>query len=82
MSSRSGRSEFVQSLERGLALIRAFSKDTPALSLSEAAERTGMSRAAARRFLLTLERLGYVASDGRRFTLRPRILDLGYAYLS
>lgn len=82
MSRGSGRGEFVQSLERGLALIRAFSKDTPALTLSEAAERTGMSRAAARRFLLTLERLGYVASDGRRFTLRPRILDLGYAYLS
>jgi IclR family pca regulon transcriptional regulator len=76
------RGEFVQSFERGLAVIRAFGADTPALTLSEVARATGLTRAAARRFLLTLVELGYVRSDGRAFSLRPRILDLGYAYLS
>lgn len=75
--------EFVRTLDRGLAVIRAFGPDAPLLTLSEVAARTGISRAAARRLLLTLERLGYVATeDGRRFALRPAILDLGYAYLS
>lgn len=77
---RSG--EFVQSLERGLAVIRAFGADRPSLTLSEVAKATGLSRAAARRFLHTLVDLGYVASDGRDFTLRPQVLELGYAYLS
>jgi IclR family pca regulon transcriptional regulator len=75
-------SDFVQSLERGLAVIRAFGPDREQLSLSEVAEATGLTRAAARRFLLTLVRLGYVRSDGRKFSLRPRVLELGYAYLS
>ncbi|HEY6481088.1 MAG TPA: IclR family transcriptional regulator C-terminal domain-containing protein [Streptosporangiaceae bacterium] len=75
-------SDFVQSLERGLAVIRAFGPDREHLSLSEVAEATGLTRAAARRFLLTLVRLGYVRSDGRKFSLRPRVLELGYAYLS
>ncbi len=74
--------EFVQSLERGLAVIRAFDADTPELTLSDVARSTGLTRAAARRFLLTLVELGYVRTDGRRFGLRPRILELGYAYLS
>jgi IclR family pca regulon transcriptional regulator len=74
--------EFVQSLDRGLAVIKAFSHATPRLTLSEVARATGLSRAAARRFLLTLESLGYVGTDGRQFYLRPRLLDLGYAYLS
>ncbi len=74
--------EFVQSLERGLAVIRAFSRETPSLTLSELAHHTGLARAVARRFLLTLQELGYVASDGRRFSLRPSVLSLGYAYLS
>jgi len=74
--------EFVQSFERGLAVIRAFSRETPALTLSDVARRTGMTRAAARRFLITLEHLGYVSTDGRMFTLRPAVLQLGYAYLS
>lgn len=77
---RSG--EFVQSLERGLAVIRAFGADRPSLTLSEVAKATGLSRAAARRFLHTLVDLGYVSSDGRDFTLRPQVLELGYAYLS
>lgn len=78
-----GRSaEFVQSLERGLAVIRAFDADHPELTLSEVAAATGVTRAAARRFLLTLVELGYVRNDGRYFSLTPRVLELGYAYLS
>jgi hypothetical protein len=73
---------FVQSLERGLSVIRAFDADNPTMTLSEVARRTGVTRAAARRFLLTLLDLGYVRSDGRQFRLGPRVLDLGYAYLS
>lgn len=75
-------SEFVQSLERGLSVIQCFSHDRPRLTLSEVARETGMTRAAARRFLLTLEHLGYVSSEGRQFSLRPSVLRLGYAYLS
>jgi IclR family transcriptional regulator, pca regulon regulatory protein len=75
-------SDFVQSLDRGLAVIRAFGPDRERLSLSEVARATGLTRAATRRFLLTLVRLGYVRNDGREFSLRPRVLELGYAYLS
>jgi IclR family transcriptional regulator, pca regulon regulatory protein len=74
--------DFVQSLDRGLAVIRAFGPGRERLSLSEVAKEAGLTRAAARRFLLTLVRLGYVRSDGREFSLRPRVLELGYAYLS
>lgn len=75
-------SEFVQSLERGLAVIRAFDNENPGLTLSDVARATGLTRAAARRFLLTLVDLGYVRTDGRLFALRPRVLELGYSYLS
>jgi IclR family transcriptional regulator, pca regulon regulatory protein len=74
--------EFVQSLERGLAVIRAFDSERRSLTLSDVARETGLSRASARRFLHTLVELGYVATDGREFSLRPAVLDLGYAYLS
>jgi IclR family pca regulon transcriptional regulator len=74
--------DFVQSLERGLAIICAFDRDHAELTLSEVAATTGVTRATARRFLLTLERLGYVRSDGRFFSLTPRVLELGYAFLS
>ena len=73
---------YVQSLERGLAVIRAFGAATPSLTLSEVARATGLTRAATRRFLLTLGDLGYVRSDGRYFELTPRVLELGYAFLS
>jgi IclR family transcriptional regulator, pca regulon regulatory protein len=73
---------FVQSLDRGLAVIRAFDAQHPRLQLSEVARATGLTRAAARRFLLTLVELGYVRLEGREFSLRPRVLELGYAYLS
>jgi IclR family pca regulon transcriptional regulator len=74
--------DFVQSLERGLAVIRAFDAEHAELTLSEVAASTGVTRAAARRFLLTLAELGYVRSEGRYFSLTARVLELGYAYLS
>lgn len=82
MSTVQARPDFVQSLERGLAVITAFSADVPAQTLSEVARRTGLTRATARRLLLTLEKLGFVAKSGGRFRLLARVLDLGYAYLS
>ena len=73
---------FVKSLARGIAVMRVFGRDRPEITRSEAAEATGLSRAAARRFLLTLADLSYVRSDGRNFRLTPGVLRLGYAYLS
>ncbi|MFZ5846211.1 MAG: IclR family transcriptional regulator [Actinomycetota bacterium] len=73
---------YVQSLERGLAVITAFGPNSPQLTLSDVARAAGLTRAAARRFLLTLVDLGYVRTDGKLFELTPRVLDLGYAYLS
>ncbi|MEV0676416.1 IclR family transcriptional regulator C-terminal domain-containing protein [Actinosynnema sp. NPDC050436] len=73
---------YVQSLERGLAVIRAFTADSPALTLTDVAKRTGLTRAGARRFLLTLVDLGYVRTDGKLFSLTARVLELGYAFLS
>ncbi|MEH0637553.1 IclR family transcriptional regulator domain-containing protein [Streptomyces bottropensis] len=76
------RPHFVRSFERGLAVVRAFDAEHPALTLSEVARACELTRAAARRFLLTLVDLGYVHTDGRLFRLTPRVLELGYAYLS
>ena len=81
-SARERNPDYVQSLERGLAVIRAFGPERPELRLSDVARETGLTRAAARRFLLTLVRLGYVRQNGSTFSLRPRVLELGYAYLS
>jgi IclR family pca regulon transcriptional regulator len=80
--SAAARIDFVQSLARGLSVIRAFDAEHPELTLSEVARRADLTRAAARRFLLTLESLGYVASDARVFRLTPRVLELGFSYLS
>lgn len=74
--------EYVAGLEKGLAIIEAFGIRNGPLTLSEAAAITGHSRASARRSLLTLQRLGYVESDGRYFRLAPRVLRLGHAYLT
>lgn len=74
--------DFVQSLARGLAVIRTFDADHASLSLSDVATRAGIPRAAARRFLRTLAALGYVRSDGRLFSLTPQVLELGFSYLS
>ena len=72
----------MQSLERGLAVLRAFSSDAASLTLSDVARRAGITRATSRRLLHTFEALGYMRSDGRHFELTPKVLDLGYAYLS
>lgn len=73
---------FVQSLSKGLDVIASFTEDHPRLTLSDVARRTGMTRASARRFLLTLVELGYVDHDGTLFSLRPTVLQIGRAYLS
>ncbi|GGI46723.1 IclR family pca regulon transcriptional regulator [Agromyces flavus] len=72
----------MQSLARGLAVIRAFDSEHAELSLSDVARRTGLTRAAARRFLLTLTTLGYVHAADGVFSLTPRVLELGFSYLS
>lgn len=74
--------DVIAGLEKGLAVIEAFSETRPRLSVTDAARITGLSRAAARRCLLTLVKSGYAAFDGKFFTLTPRILRLGHAYLS
>ena len=81
-AGQDGQGEFVQSLERGLAVIRAFGSRRVSLTITEVAEATGLTRATARRFLLTLAHMGYVRNDGREYMLRPRVLELGYAYVS
>ena len=81
-TSRDPSGQYVQSLARGLSVIRAFDADHPEMTLSEIARRTGLTRATSRRFLLTLVELGYVKSDGRLFVLTARVLELGFSYLS
>jgi IclR family pca regulon transcriptional regulator len=74
--------DYIQSLDRGLQVMRAFNRERPRCTLSEIATQIGLSRAVARRSLLTLQHLGYVAAQGRHFFLTPRVLELGYSYLS
>ncbi|MPZ57249.1 MAG: helix-turn-helix domain-containing protein [Rhizobiales bacterium] len=73
---------FLQGFANGLNVIRSFGPQTSAMTLSEVAKLNGLTRAAARRILLTMQELGYVEAHGRTFQLRPKVLDLGYAYLS
>nr|WP_297524988.1 IclR family transcriptional regulator C-terminal domain-containing protein [uncultured Roseateles sp.] len=73
---------YVQSFARGLSVIRTFDTHHARQTLTEVAKRCGLTRAGARRILLTLQTLGYVRSEGRLFELTPKILDLGFAYLS
>jgi IclR family pca regulon transcriptional regulator len=80
--SQASNSNYLQSFARGLSVLRSFDTDAPAQTVSEVAQRTDMTRAGARRILLTLLQLGYVAQDGRLFSLTPKVLDLGFAYLS
>lgn len=75
-------SEFVQSLQRGLQVIRSFDEEHNRMTLAEVAGATGMTRASARRFLLTLSALGYVGTDKKQFWLLPKTMSLGYTYLS
>ncbi len=73
--------DWIAGLERGLNIIEAFDDANPRLTASQAGQRTGMTRTAARRYLLTLQSMGYVASDGKLFWLTPRVLRLGQSYL-
>jgi len=83
IAAMSGDPNFMTSLARGLAVIRGFSQQRRRLSIAQLSIRTGIPRAAVRRCLYTLEKLGYVSSeDDRTFSLRPQILALGHAYLS
>jgi IclR family pca regulon transcriptional regulator len=74
--------EFMTTLAKGLAVIRAFGTERPRMTLSQAAAAVSLSRATARRVLLTLNELGYVEQDGRDFRLAPRVMELGFSYLA
>jgi IclR family pca regulon transcriptional regulator len=73
--------DYVQSLARGLAVLGAFDHGHARMNLAEIAQRCGVSRAAARRLVLTLQHLGYVRELGRGWVLGPRVLELGFGYL-
>jgi IclR family transcriptional regulator, pca regulon regulatory protein len=79
---RGGDPDFMTSLARGLHVIRAFSGVDRQLTIADVSRATGLTRAVVRRCLYTLRELGYAATDGRTYSLQPRILNLGYAYLS
>ena len=74
--------DFVGSVSRGLAILQSFTRTSRKMTLTEVATETDMSRATARRFLLTLVREGYVVTDGKLFDLTPKVLDLGFSVLS
>jgi len=74
--------DFVGSVRHALEVLRAFDRDHPEMTLSAVSERTGMTRAGARRYLLTLEHLGYLRKDDRLFRLTAKVLDLGFSFLS
>ena len=77
-----GDRDYVAALASGLQILKAFDAEHARMTLTEMAGRTDMDRAKARRFLLTLESLGYVRRDGRSFELTPRVLELGHAFQS
>ena len=81
MAGRGTGPDFVEALARGLDVLTCFDADHPAMSLTEVAAAAGLARPTARRLLLTLEELGYVRSAGGAFTLTPKVLDLGMAYV-
>lgn len=82
MADKISSRDHVNSLARGLEVIRAFTSRQPRMTLSDIARATGMSRATVRRFLLTLVNEGYAETDGKYFGLKPKVLELGYAALS
>jgi IclR family pca regulon transcriptional regulator len=77
-----GEPEFVAAFARGLKVIRAFGENSQMLTLSQVAERAGLTAAGTRRLLLTLVSLGYAGTKGRLYFLTPKVLSLGYAYLT
>lgn len=82
MSTPEPSDQYVQSLARGLSVIRAFDARHARMTLTEIATQTDLTRATARRFLHTLVEIGYARSDGRAFELTSRVLELGFSYLS
>ena len=75
------RRDWIAGLQRGVGIIESFDDAHPRMTASEVGQRTGMTRTAARRYLLTLQHMGYVAGDGKLFWLTPRVLRLGQSYL-
>lgn len=73
--------DWIAGLEKGMLVIEAFDDANPRMTASQAGERCGLTRTAARRYLLTLAHLGYMATDGKLFWLTPRVLRLGQSYL-
>jgi IclR family pca regulon transcriptional regulator len=73
---------YSESLARGLKVARAFDRESPKMRISDVAAKTGMTRASARRYLLTLKELGYVGAEGDWFYPMPRILELGYSFIA
>jgi IclR family pca regulon transcriptional regulator len=83
MHALPGDPDFMTSLARGLTVIRAFTRQKRHLTIAQVSQRTGIPRAAVRRCLYTLTQLGYVGTEDRRtFALRPKILELGHAYMT
>ena len=74
--------DFIAGLSKGLGVIECFDDEHAQLTIAGVASKTGLSRAAARRCLLTLQQLGYVDYDSNLFRLTPRVLRLGYAYIA
>jgi len=81
MAGRGAGPDFVEALARGLDVLACFDADHPRMSLSEVATAAGLARPTARRLLLTLEELGFVRSSGGAFSLTPKVLTLGMAYV-
>jgi IclR family pca regulon transcriptional regulator len=81
MAGRGSGPDFVEALARGLDVVAAFGPGRPSMTLSEVASVTGLARPTARRLLLTLEELGYVRSHAGGFSLTPRVVGLGMAYV-
>lgn len=75
------RRDWIAGLEKGLAILVAFDIEHSRLTASQVGQRCGLTRTAARRYLLTLAHLGYVSTDGKLFWLSPRVMRLGQAYL-
>jgi IclR family pca regulon transcriptional regulator len=81
-NTQSKSKDYLSTLARGLTVIRSFKSGNMSMTLTETAEKNNISRASARRFLLTLQELGYVKSENKKFSLTAKVLDLGYSYLS
>jgi IclR family pca regulon transcriptional regulator len=82
IEAMTGDPSFMTSLARGLAVLTAFSDQRRTLTIAQISHKTGIPRAAVRRCLYTLKQLGYASSDANNYSLKPKVLTLGYSYLS